>query len=618
MVIRKEYLQTGMLKVLICGSVDDGKSTLIGRLIYDSASMFSDQLERLKVDSQKFGTQGDSLDFALLVDGLSSEREQGITIDVAHRYFNTKNRSFIILDSPGHIEYTRNMVTAASNANVAVLLIDANIGLVEQTYRHKKICDFLGIKDFILVINKMDEVEYSQRAFEKIKEQYNSTNLSNLNEVFVPISALNGENVCSKSELMKWYKGDCLLSYLETLDISHYTPHTFVFPVQYVNRASSKFRGFCGEVLNKPIKKGDDIKIWPNNKLSKIKSIWLGDVELDLANPGLNVALEIEDNVSINRGSVLAEPNAKINYEDLFEADIIWLDNKPGIIGRSYLVKIGFKTVNATITNLKYKSEIDTGKKLAASIISQNDIARVQFSTLERVCSINYSEVKELGSFLIIDRETNQTLGAGMIRFPLRRSGNIIRQSMDVTRQLRETLNGHKAHVYWFTGLSGSGKTTIANAFAKELHVRKVSTYVLDGDNIRHGLNRDLGFKVQDRVENIRRISEVAKLMVDAGLVVIVTCISPIASDRTSARSMFEPDEFSEVYMSTSLSTCEKRDPKGLYRKARNGDIKNFTGIDSPYEIPKNPNITITEEVTLNDAVEKLLVNFENAQGSKI
>ena len=593
---RQNALDT--LRFITCGSVDDGKSTLIGRMLFEAHSLFEDQVSALQRDSRKHGTQGEDLDFALLVDGLAAEREQGITIDVAYRFFATDRRKFIVADTPGHSEYTRNMATGASTATLAVILVDARSGIMEQTRRHSIICQLMGIRQVILAVNKMDLVNYDEAVFAAICADYDAFAAPLGFDEITPIalSALKGDNITSRSSKMRWHNGPTLISKLETTPLNlRQTAAGFAMSVQSVNRPDARFRGYNGEILSAPVHVGDEVRVAPSGATSVIKKIWLAGAELASAAPGLSVTLELADEVGISRGDVIAAKAQPIEVADQFEADIVWMSHTTGLAGRRYLMKLASQTISATLPTLKHRIDINTGQKLALSKLSLNEIARVTITTQKPVCFAAYDQSAALGAFILMDQQTNETLAAGMIRFALRRASNIHQQDLEIDRTAHRALNGHGSGVFWFTGLSGSGKSTIANEFAKLLHARGIRTYILDGDNIRHGLNKDLGFTDADRVENIRRIAEVARLMVEAGIVVLTAFISPFRAEREMARSLFDEGDFIEVFVDTPLAVCEARDAKGLYKKARRGEIPNFTGIDSPYEAPLTPEIHLEQ-----------------------
>ena len=602
------------LRFITCGSVDDGKSTLIGRMLFDAKCLFDDQVFALKQDSKKHGTQGRDLDFSLLVDGLSAEREQGITIDVSYQFFTTNQRKFIVADTPGHIEYTRNMATGASTASLAIILVDARHGVVEQTRRHTLICQLMGLHKIILAVNKMDLVHYDQTIYESICTDYkNFTSDMGFDDITpIALSALKGENITNRSSKMPWYNGPVLMQKLETVDISlSQANNGFALPVQLVNRPTANFRGFNGIVLRAPVKIGNDVRVSPSGTTSKIKHIWLAGTKLEEAAPGLSVTLELEKDISISRGDVIAAASHPVKISDQFEADIIWMSHQVGYSGREYSLKLAGQNVNATITSLKYQIDVNNGQRLATKTLKLNEICRITLNTQKSVCFDDYQKTPQLGAFILIDNQTNETVAAGMIRFTLRRGINIHRQQVDIDKTARRILNGHTSKVFWFTGLSGSGKSTIANEFANELHTRGIRTYILDGDNIRHGLNKDLGFTDADRIENIRRCAEVAKLMVDAGIVVLTAFISPFRAERDMARSQFDEGEFIEVFVDTPLEICEQRDVKGLYKKARAGELPNFTGIDSPYERPLVSDLTLHgEDSEFPDMITQLLTKL--------
>ena len=606
------------LRFITCGSVDDGKSTLIGRLLYEAGSILDDQLNALKADSKKHGTQGSEIDFALLVDGLAAEREQGITIDVAYRFFSTDKRKFIIADTPGHEQYTRNMATGASTVEVAVILVDARHGLLEQTRRHSIICSSFGIKKVVLAVNKIDLVEYDKTVYQNIVEAFNefAKSLTFEEVAHIPISALRGDNVVARSSKMQWYQGPTLLGYLETIDVhSSAKTHPMRFPVQWVNRPNLDFRGFSGTVANGTINKGEAIKILPSLETASVKKIILFDQELTHAEVGRAVTIQLDREVDISRGDLIVAASEPCEMADQFEAKIFWMDSETGYAGREFTIKIGASSVNAKITKIKYAIDVNTGNEVPTDKLQLNDCAVITLKVDKPVPFDSFSSVPKIGCFVLINKFTNQTAVAGMINFALRRAMNVHKQIMDINKDARNQLSGHPSKVIWFTGLSGSGKSTIANALEKKLYQMGIRTYILDGDNIRHGLCNDLGFTNSDRVENIRRVSEVAKLMVDAGIVVITAFISPFKAERQMAREMFEKDEFFEVFVDTPLNVAELRDPKGLYKKARKGEIPNFTGIHSPYQDPENPEIRVsTTNDDLSSIVDTILskINFKN------
>ena len=601
----KNHQHKTLLRFITCGSVDDGKSTLIGRLLYESKMLFEDQLEALEADSKKMGTQGQNLDFALLVDGLAAEREQGITIDVAYRFFSTDKRKFIVADTPGHEQYTRNMVTGASTADLAIVLVDARQGILTQTKRHTYLVSLMGIKHIVLAVNKMDLVNYDKSTYEAIVNSYqefvkelkkdHQAQGEQLKITPIPMSALAGDNITTHSNQMSWYHGPTLMGYLESvpLEQDQALKRAFRMPVQWVNRPNHEFRGFAGTVVSGEIAPGDAIRIQPSGKETTIKSIVTKDGLLERAITGQAVTLTLSEEVDISRGDVLSKPQFPATVADQFDAQIVWMSEESLFPGRSYLLKLATQTVNATISKIKHQVNINTLEKLAADKLDLNAVAECNIATDKPLVFDAYQDNPAMGSFILIDRITNNTVGAGMMRFALRRSSNIQNQFFEINKEARAALNQQKPMCLWFTGLSGSGKSTIANALEKELFKMGKRTYILDGDNVRHGLNHDLGFTEADRIENIRRVAEVAKLMVDAGLIVLVTFISPFQKDREMARSKFQEGEFVEIFVDTPLEECEKRDPKGLYKKARQGLIKNFTGIDSKYEKPIKPELII-------------------------
>jgi bifunctional enzyme CysN/CysC len=583
-----------LLRFITCGSVDDGKSTLIGRLLHDSKLILEDQLSRLVKDSARHGTTGDDIDFALLVDGLEAEREQGITIDVAYRYFATSKRSFIAADTPGHEQYTRNMATGASNAELAVILVDARKGLLVQTRRHSLICSLLGIRHVILAVNKIDLVDFEQRTFERIALDYLAfaQQLGFTSVVPVPISARLGDNVIVSSNNTPWYRGPTLLQQLEGIDVeSVLSARPFRFPVQWVNRPHADFRGYTGTVASGEIKIGDSIVVGGSGRSSRVKDIVTYDGSLAAASMGDAVTLTLDDDIDIARGDVLAHPAARPEVSDQFAAHLVWMSEDPMVPGRSYLARIGTRILPISITALKHRVDVNTREHLAAHTLTLNDIGFCNFSTASPVAFDPYEENRRTGSFIVIDRFTNNTVGAGMIAFGLRRGTNIHWQAILVGKAERAALKHQRPSVLWFTGLSGAGKSTVANLVEQRLHVSGHHTMLLDGDNVRHGLCRDLGFTEADRVENIRRVGEVAKLMAESGLIVLCSFISPYRAEREMVRSLMEAGEFLEVFVDTPIDECMRRDPKGLYAKAQAGKISNFTGIDAPYESPASPEV---------------------------
>jgi bifunctional enzyme CysN/CysC len=600
-----------LLRFLTCGSVDDGKSTLIGRLLYDSKMIFEDQLAALEADSKKVGTQGGEIDFALLVDGLAAEREQGITIDVAYRFFSTDKRKFIVADTPGHEQYTRNMVTGASTADAAIILIDARKGVLTQTRRHSYLVSLLGIRHVILAINKMDLVDWSHETFDAILADYRAFAEQIGIKAFhaIPMSALKGDNITAKSDKAPWYAGPPLMTLLETLEVEDdLQEKPFRMPVQWVNRPNLDFRGFSGLIASGTIAPGDKVKALPSGRESTVQRIVTFSGDLPRAVAGQSVTLTLADEIDVSRGDVLAASGDPPSVADQFEATIVWFDEEALLPGRPYLVKLGTRIVGAQITEPKYKVNVNTLEHLAAKRLELNEIGVCNLSLDAPVAFDPYTENKDLGGFILIDRLSNRTVGAGMLHFALRRSQNIHWQALDVNKAARAALKGQKGRVVWLTGLSGSGKSTIANLVEKRLHADGRHTYILDGDNVRHGLNKDLGFTDEDRVENIRRVAEVAKLMVDAGLIVLVSFISPFRAERRLAREMLAEGEFIEVFVDTPLAVAEQRDVKGLYKKARAGELKNFTGVDSPYEAPERPEIRIdTTTRTPAEAAEEIV-----------
>ena len=592
----KAHEHKSLLRFITCGSVDDGKSTLIGRLLYDSKMIFEDQLAALEADSKKVGTQGGEIDFALLVDGLAAEREQGITIDVAYRFFSTDKRKFIVADTPGHEQYTRNMVTGASTAELAVILIDARKGVLTQTRRHSYIVSLLGIQKVMLAVNKMDLVDYSQEIFDTIVDEYRdfAKQIGLHDVVAIPVSGLRGDNVTEPSEHTSWYHGPTLMGYLETVDVTDTLQHRPLrMPVQWVNRPNLDFRGFAGTIVSGSVSPGERLRVLPSGRESRVARIITMDGDLERAVAGQSVTLTLEDEIDVSRGDLFCPAKLPAGVADQFETTIIWMADEPMLPGRPYWMKIGTRQVSATITEPKYKVNVNTLEHLAAKKLTLNEIGVCNVSLDHAIAFDPYAENRDTGGFILVDRLSNATVGAGLIHFALRRSQNIHWQALDVNKTARAELKGQKPCVLWFTGLSGAGKSTIANLVEKQLHALGRHTYLLDGDNVRHGLNRDLGFTDADRVENIRRVAEVAKLMSDAGLIVMVSFISPFRAERRMARALFEFGEFIEIHVDTTLAEAERRDVKGLYAKARRGELKNFTGIDSPYEPPEKPEIYI-------------------------
>ena len=605
-----------LLRFITCGSVDDGKSTLIGRLLFESQQIPEDQIAALKRDSRRFGTQGDAIDFALLVDGLAAEREQGITIDVAYRYFSGQRRSFIVADTPGHEQYTRNMVTGASTADLAVLLVDARAGLTVQTRRHAYLVSLMGLRHVVLAINKMDLLGYDEQRFLAIQSDFAryAAKLGVETIVAIPMSALHGDNVTARSTAMLWYTGPALLEHLETVDIRRLPQPGSVFPVQWVNRPNADFRGYAGTLAAGELKLGDSLRVAQSGQVANITRIVTGDGDLSTATAGDAITLCLDREIDISRGDVLSRADLPIETTDQFEAIIVWLHEEAGLASRRYDLKLASQWSGASITAIKHRVNVNTLAEEPARKLELNDITVCNIATTQPLAFERYSESRELGGFILVDRYTHATVAAGLIRHSLRRAQNVHRQSLSIDRAAREKLNGHPGKVLWFTGLSGSGKSTIANALEVELHARGMHTYILDGDNIRQGLNRDLGFTDTDRVENIRRIAEVAKLMMDAGLIVMTSFISPFRRERDLARELIGPENFIEIFVDTPLEVCEQRDVKGLYKKAREGKIPNMTGVNSPYEAPHAADVTIrTQEIPLEESVRALRDLLESA-----
>jgi len=611
----KAQEEKSMLRFITCGSVDDGKSTLIGRLLYDSKMIFEDQLNALESDSKRVGTQGEEIDFALLVDGLAAEREQGITIDVAYRYFSTDKRKFIVADTPGHEQYTRNMATGASTADVAILLIDARKGVLTQTRRHSFIASLLGIKNIVLAINKMDLENYSQQVVQDIEAEYRefAKDFGFREIMTIPMSALKGDNIIAPSENMTWYTGPSLMAYLENVPVGDARQQAdFRLPVQWVNRPNLDFRGFSGTIASGTVRVGDRVKALPNAQESTVKSIVTFDGDLDYAVAGEAITLTLEDEIDISRGDVIAGKDHPPEVADQFEAKIIWMHDEPMLPGRPYMFKTANKLVPGLVTDLKHKVNVNTMEHTAAKSLALNEIGICNIGLESRIAFDAYASNRELGSFIIIDRITNNTVGVGMIDFALRRASNIHWQALDVDKVARAEMKLQRPAVLWFTGLSGSGKSTIANIVEKRLFARGRHTYILDGDNVRHGLNQDLGFTDADRVENIRRVGEVAKLMVDSGLMVMTSFISPFRAERRMVAGLMEDGEFIEVYVDTPFDVCAARDPKGLYKKAKAGEIKNFTGLDSPYEAPERADIHVsTDKLSAEDCADVIITYLE-------
>jgi bifunctional enzyme CysN/CysC len=607
-----------LLRFITCGSVDDGKSTLIGRLLYESRVLFDDQLAALEQDSRKLGTQGGELDFALLVDGLAAEREQGITIDVAYRFFATPKRKYIVADTPGHEQYTRNMVTGASTAELAIILVDARKGVLTQTRRHSFLVSLLGIRRVVLAVNKMDLVEYSEEVFGRIEQEYRrfAAQIGLEDIVAIPLSALRGDNVIESGEHMPWYRGPTLLAHLDSVPATQQSPTLpFRMPVQWVNRPNQSFRGYAGLIVSGSVRPGDEVVVQPSGRRSRVARIVTADGDLPLAVSGQSVTLALQDEIDISRGDLFAAVDAPAAVSDLFEATLVWMNEEPMLPGRPYLMKCGTRTLSATVAPLRHKVNVNTLEKLAARQLELNEIGLVHLSTDQPLAFDPYRDNRDTGGFILIDRINNNTVGAGLLHTALRRAQDLHWQSLDIDQASRSAQKHQKACVLWFTGLSGAGKSTIANLVEKQLFGLGRHTYLLDGDNVRHGLCRDLGFSDADRVENIRRVSEVARLMTDAGLIVLVSFISPFRAERRLARSLLRPGEFFEIFIDTPLAEAERRDPKGLYRKARAGQIRNFTGIDSPYEAPESPEIHIQTHGTNPEQAADQIVQYLRRAG---
>ena len=600
-----------LLRFITCGSVDDGKSTLIGRMLYEAQLVFEDQVATLLKDSKKLGTQGGDIDFALLVDGLAAEREQGITIDVAYRFFGTNHRKFIVADTPGHEQYTRNMVTGASTADVAVILVDASQGVLTQTRRHSFLTSLLGISHVVLAVNKMDLVDYDPDAFVQIEAEYLAfaAALSFKSITAIPLSALQGDNVIERSRRTPWYSGPTLLGYLESVEIAADDVNAdFRLPVQWVNRPNADFRGFAGTVAAGSVAPGDAVQVLPGGQEAIVEDVVLFNQSLPRALPKQSVTLTLDRQIDISRGDVIVAVGATCEVSDQFDTSLVWMDQDAGYVGRGYNLMLGGRMTSATLTEIKYKVNINTLEQLPSRSLALNDIGRVSLSLDEPVAFTAYDDCRDLGSFILIDRYSKATVGAGMINFGLRRAQNLFPTQTTIDTANRAKLMGHEGKVIWLTGLSGSGKSTVADALESRLHAMGIHSYLLDGDNIRGGLNKDLGFTEADRVENIRRTAEVAKLMVDAGLVVITAFISPFRSERDMAKGLFKPGKFAEVFLDVSLDVAESRDPKGLYKKARRGDLPHFTGIDSPYEAPESADLRLdTSELSVEQCVDRLL-----------
>ncbi|MBB3855185.1 bifunctional enzyme CysN/CysC [Xanthomonas arboricola] len=602
-----------LLRFITCGSVDDGKSTLIGRLLYDSKRLFDDQLAALESDSRRHGTQGEGIDYALLMDGLAAEREQGITIDVAYRYFDTDQRKFIVADCPGHEQYTRNMATGASTADVAVVLVDARKGLLAQTRRHSYIVSLLGIGHVVLAVNKMDLVDYDAQVFADIAEGYRAlaAQLGIADVQCIPLSALAGENLSSPSTRMPWYRGPHLLQHLDTVHVE--TPEAgsgFRLPVQWVNRPHQHFRGYAGTIAAGQVRVGDAVVVVPSGRRTQVASVLDANGEVDSARAGQAVTLTLREEIDISRGDIIAAVDDPPEVADQFAAHLLWMDDAALLPGRPYWLKIGTRTVTASISEIKHKVDVNTQERLAAKRLELNEVGYCNLALDEPIAFSPYARNRVLGGFILIDRQSNATVAAGTLEFALRRAGNVHWQHLDVDRAARARIKGQTPRVLWFTGLSGAGKSTVANLVDKRLHALGYHTFILDGDNVRHGLNRDLGFTDEDRVENIRRVAEVARLMADAGLIVLVSFISPFRAERQLARERFDAGEFVEVFVDVPLAVAEGRDVKGLYRKARAGQIPNFTGIDSPYEAPEAPEVHLHADGENVEALARHVLEF--------
>ncbi len=611
----KAHENKSLLRFITCGSVDDGKSTLIGRLLYDSKMLFEDQLAAVESDSRKYGTQGEAIDFALLVDGLAAEREQGITIDVAYRFFSTDRRKFIVADTPGHEQYTRNMVTGASTADAAILMVDARKGILTQTRRHSYLVKLLGIRHVVVAINKMDLVDYSEQVFARIVDDYRefAARIGIEDVSFIPLSAFRGDNITAPSEAMPWYHGSTLMDYLETVEVddSRLQHTAFRLPVQWVNRPNLDFRGFAGTIAGGTVSPGQRIRVQPSGRESTVARIVTHGGDLARAVAGQSVTLTLADEIDISRGDMISTVDAPAEVADQFETTIVWMHDEPLLPGRPYLLKIGTRTVTATITDIKYQVNVNTLEHIAAKKLELNAIGVCNLGLDRPIAFDAYRDNRDTGGFTLIDRLSNNTVGAGLLHFALRRAHNIHLQHVDVDKAARSTLKHQKSCVLWFTGLSGAGKSSIANLVEKKLHALGHHTYLLDGDNVRHGLNKDLGFTDADRVENIRRVGEVARLMVDCGLIVLTAFISPFKSERRMARALVDEDEFIEVFVDTPLEVAESRDPKGLYKKARRGELKNFTGIDSPYEEPEAPELRLdASRLSLEAAADAVIATL--------
>ena len=609
----------GLLRFNTCGSVDDGKSSLIGRLLYESKALFDDQLATLAADSKRVGTRPGEIDYALLLDGLSAEREQGITIDVAYRYFASARRHFIVADTPGHEQYTRNMVTGASTADLSVILIDARKGVLTQTRRHSFLVSLLGIRHVVLAVNKMDLVDYSREVFARIEDAYREMtgDLKIPSVVCIPVSAVKGDNIVERSTAMAWYRGPTLMGLLDTVEVdgSRARAQPLRLPVQWVNRPRDDFRGFAGTIVGGSVRTGDAVRVQPSGQISRVARIVTADGDLPEASVGQSITLTLQDEIDVSRGDLLVPADQPAEVANQFEATVVWMHESPLLPGRSYLLKIGPQTVGTTVTGLKHKINVSNFDRTAGTTLELNEIGVCTLEIDRPIAFDPYEVNRDTGGFILIDRITNDTVGAGMLRFALRRAQNVHWQALDVNKSLRASMKRQRPCVLWFTGLSGAGKSTIANLVDKKLHSTARHTYLLDGDNVRHGLNKDLGFTDADRVENIRRIAEVARLMVDAGLIVGTAFISPFRAERDMARALLGDGEFIEIFIDTPLDVAERRDPKGLYKKARRGDLKNFTGIDSPYEPPEAPELRIDTTATTAEAAAEAIVAYLKRRG---
>ncbi|MGD9804188.1 MAG: sulfate adenylyltransferase subunit CysN [Hyphomicrobiaceae bacterium] len=605
--------EKSLLRFLTCGSVDDGKSTLIGRMLYDGGLVLDDQLAALTADSRKHGTTGEALDFALLVDGLQAEREQGITIDVAYRYFSTPRRKFIVADTPGHEQYTRNMATGASVSDLAVVLVDAGKGVLTQTRRHVAIIGLMGVRHVVLAVNKMDIADFNENRFNEIAADFRATaerhGLANM--IAIPVMSRDGDNLVHRSSRMSWYSGPTLLGHLETVEVGERASSSMRLPVQWVSRPNQEFRGYCGTLAGGTLAPGDDVRALPSGRVSIVKRVLIGDRDVERASAGDAVTVVLADEIDTSRGDVLAATDTSLRVADQLAAHVVWMAEQPLLPGRPYLLKCGTQTVSATVSSIKHKVGIDSAEAVAARRLEANDIASCNLSLSRPIVFEPFADCQTMGSFILIDKLTYATVGAGLIDFELRRASNIHWQSLEVSKVARAAAKSQRPCCLWFTGLSGSGKSTIANLIDKRMMALGHHAYLLDGDNVRHGLNRDLGFTDEDRVENIRRVGEVAKLMVDAGLIVMVSFISPFRAERRMARELFDDGEFVEVFVDTPLEVCEARDPKGLYRKARAGQLANFTGIDSAYERPESPEVRLEgQSADADELAEKLLLEL--------